>query len=79
MKKSTVLNIIKQKLRKYNSGHYSYDETKHAEEILKVLEETNLIKPMHKKTIYRKDIECMSYEDTVIVEGWEKEGDEWEV
>jgi hypothetical protein len=44
-----------------------------AETILTIQEELGIIKPTHKKTIIRRDIEAMPYEDFVEVSGWEKE------
>jgi hypothetical protein len=44
-----------------------------AELTIKQLEELDILKPKHKKTITKRDIELMPYEDTIIVEGWENE------
>jgi len=89
MKKSMVIDLVGSVLRRYNTGHYSYNETKHAKEILTVLEDLKLLKPTHEiltvledlkllkptheKTIVRRDLELMPYEDTITVEGWEDE------
>lgn len=73
MKRSAVLKVIARALTMRNTGHYSYNETEHANLVLKELEDLDLIKPKHKITIIRRDIELMPYEDTVTVEGWEKE------
>ena len=73
MKKSMIIDLVGSVLRRYNTGHYSYNETKHAKEILAVLEDLKLLKPTHEKTIVRRDLELMPYEDTITVEGWEDE------
>jgi hypothetical protein len=44
-----------------------------AELTINQLEELDMLKPKHKRTVNLKDIELMPYEDTVIVEGWENE------
>jgi len=38
MKREDILDLIETTLTKYNSGHYSYDSTRHSKEILTVLE-----------------------------------------
>lgn len=73
MKRSAVLKVIARALTMHNTGHYSYNETEHASLVLKELEDLDIIKPTHKKVIVRRDIELMPYDDTIIVEGWEKE------
>lgn len=73
MKRSAVLKVIARALTMRNTGHYSYNETEHANLVLKELEDLDIIKPTHKKTVVRRDLELIPYDDTIIVEGWEKE------
>lgn len=73
MKRSAVLKVIANALTKRNTGHYSYNETEHASLVLKELEDLDIIKPTHKKTVVRRDLELIPYDDTITVEGWEKE------
>lgn len=73
MKRSAVLKIIANALTMRNTGHYSYNETEHADMVLRNLEDLDILKPTHKKTIVRRDMELMPYDDTILVEGWEKE------
>jgi hypothetical protein len=73
MKRSAVLKVIARALTMRNTGHYSYNETEHADLVLKELEDLGLIKPTHKVTITRRDIELMPYEDIIEVDGWGKE------
>jgi hypothetical protein len=73
MKRSAVLKVIARALTMRNTGHYSYNETEHASLVLKELEDLDIIKPTHKKIIVRRDMELMPYDDTILVEGWEKE------
>jgi hypothetical protein len=73
MKRSTAIDILKRTLTKYNNNTPWYSERKHAEEILDVLDQIGLLKPTHKVSVTKRDIEFMPYEETVIVEGWEKE------
>jgi hypothetical protein len=73
MKRSTVAKLIAPILSQRNTGHYSYDALSHAELIIKQLEELDLLKPTHKKTVVRRDIELIPYDDTIVVEGWEEE------
>jgi NhaP-type Na+/H+ and K+/H+ antiporter len=73
MKRNAVLKVIANALTKRNTGHYSYNETEHANLVLKELEDLDIIKPTHKKIVIRRDLELMPYEDTIIVDGWENE------
>jgi hypothetical protein len=73
MKRSTAIELLSMVIRRHNTGHYSYNEKKHAEEVLAFMEELNLVKPTHKKTKVLRDIENMPYEDEVTVAGWENE------
>lgn len=73
MKRSDAIKIISRALTKYNTGAPWYNEGQHAGEVLSLLEELNLIKPTHKKTIIRRDFELIPYEDIIVVDGWEKE------
>jgi len=73
MKRSTLARLIAPILSQRNTGHYSYDALDHAYLIIKQLEEFDLLKPSHKKTITRMCMMGTPYEDTVIVEGWEEE------
>lgn len=73
MKRSAVLKVIASALTKRNTGHYSYNETEHANLVLKELEDLDIIKPTHKRWVIRRDLELIPYEDTIIVEGWEDE------
>lgn len=73
MKRSDAIKIISRALTKYNTGTPWYNEGQHAGEVLSLLEELNLIKPTHKKTIIRRDLELIPYEDIIVVDGWEKE------
>ena len=71
MKRSEFVKRLSQVISKKNTGHYSYNEKDHAEEVLNFLENLKIIKPTHTKTIMRRDIEAMPYEDIVIVKGWQ--------
>jgi hypothetical protein len=73
MKRSTLAKLIAPILTQRNTGHYSYNELEHAQMIIKQLEEFDLLKPTHKKTITRMCMMGTPYEDTITVEGWEKE------
>ena len=73
MKRSTAVDLLSTVLRKYNSGHYSYNEKKHADEVLKLLEELNLIKCTHQKEVTRMCIMGTPYVETITAEGWEDE------
>jgi hypothetical protein len=73
MKRSAVLKVIARALTQRNTGHYSYNETEHANLVLSELEDLDIIKPTHKKTRILRDIENMPYEDEVTVSGWENE------
>ncbi len=73
MKRSEAIRILATVLTKYNTGAPWYNETRHAGEVINVLEEFNLLKPTHRKTIVRRDLELIPYEDTIVVEGWEEE------
>lgn len=73
MKRSAVLKVIAGALTKRNTGHYSYNETEHANLVLRELENLNIVKPMHNKTVIRRDLELIPYEDTILIEGWEDE------
>lgn len=73
MKRSAVVKVIARALTLRNTGHYSYNETEHANLVLKELEDLDVIKPRHQKYIIRKDLELMPYTDIVTVEGWEDE------
>lgn len=73
MKRSEVISMLSDVVRRRNTGHYSYNEKAHAEDVMSFLEQLGVIKPTHKKTVIRRDIEAMPYEDTIIVEGWENE------
>lgn len=73
MKKSTAVDLLSTVLRKYNTGHYSYNEKAHATEVLNFLQELNLLKPTHVRVRTIRDIENIPYEDEIIVQGWENE------
>lgn len=73
MKRSEVISMLSDIVRRRNTGHYSYNEKAHAEDVLSFLEQLGVIKPTHEKIVTRRDIEAMPYEDTVTVEGWENE------
>ena len=73
MKRSLVVKLLASEISRHNTGHYSYNETLHANEVLKFMEQLGIVKPTHKITITRRDIECMPYEDEVEVSGWDKE------
>jgi hypothetical protein len=73
MKRSAVLKVIARALNMRNTGHYSYNETEHANLVLSELEDLDLIKPTHKITITVRDIELMPYEETIEVSGWDEE------
>jgi hypothetical protein len=73
MKKSEVVKLLSTVLTRYNTGTPWYNERKHAEEVLNMLEELNILRPTHQKTIIRRDLELIPYEDMLIVEGWEDE------
>lgn len=71
MKRNAVLKVIASALTKRNTGHYSYNETEHANLVLKELEDLDIIKPTHKRIVIRRDLELIPYEDTIVVDGWE--------
>lgn len=71
MKRSAVLKVIARALTMRNTGHYSYNETEHANLVLKELEDLDIIKPTHKRIVIRRDLELIPYEDTIVVDGWE--------
>lgn len=73
MKRSEAIKILSTILTRYNTGTPWYSETKHANEVMNVLEELNLLKPTHIKTVIRRDLELIPYEDTIVMEGWEDE------
>jgi hypothetical protein len=73
MKRKAVLKVIASALTQRNTGHYSYNETEHADLVLSELEDLGIIKPKHKKIVVRRDIELMPYDDILEVEGWEEE------
>lgn len=73
MKRSQVIESLKTALTKYNTGTPWYDETRHAEEVLKMLEELNLIKCTHQKEVTRMCMMGTPYVETITEEGWEKE------
>jgi hypothetical protein len=49
MKRKAVLKVIASALTQRNTGHYSYNETEHADLVLSDLEDLGIIKPKHKK------------------------------
>lgn len=73
MKRSLVVKLLASEISRRNTGHYSYNETIHANEVLTFMEQLGIVKPTHKVTIIRRDIEAMPYEDTIEVNGWDKE------
>jgi hypothetical protein len=73
MKRSLVVKLLANEIRNQNTGHYSYNETLHANEVLKFMEQLGIVKPTRKVTVTRRDIELMPYEDTIEVTGWEEE------
>lgn len=73
MKRSKVIEMLSNVVSKRNTGHYSYNEKAHAEDVLSFLESLGIISPTHEKTVIRRDIEAIPYEDTVVVKGWEDE------
>jgi hypothetical protein len=73
MKRSEAIRILTTVLTKYNTGAPWYNETRHAGEVISILEQLNLLKPTHSKTVIRRDLELIPYEDTIIMEGWEDE------
>lgn len=73
MKRSLIVKLLASEIKKSNTGHYSYDETKHADEVLKFMESLGLVKPTRKITVTRRDMELMPYEEVVEVPGWENE------
>jgi hypothetical protein len=68
MKRSTLIKLLAPIISQKNTP-----VSVSAELIIKQLEELNLLKPTHKKTIVRRDLELIPYEDTITVDGWEKE------
>ena len=73
MKRSLVVKLLAAEISSRNTGHYSYNETIHANEVLAFMEQLGIVKPTHKITITKRDIELMPYEETVEVPGWDKE------
>lgn len=73
MKRSTLAKLIAPILSQRNTGHYSYDALAHAILVINQLEEFDLLKPTHKKTITRMCMMGTPYEDTITVEGWDEE------
>lgn len=73
MKRSTLVKLLATEISRRNTGHYSYNETIHANEVLSFMEELGVIKPTHKVTVTKRDIELMPYEETIEVDGWDKE------
>jgi hypothetical protein len=45
----------------------------HADLVLRKLEDLDIIKPTHQRTVIRRDFELIPYEDMVVVSGWESE------
>ena len=68
MKRSTLVKLLAPILSRKDTP-----VTTSAELVIKQLEELKLLAPTHKKTIRKRDIELMPYEETVVVEGWEDE------
>ena len=73
MKRSKVIETLKTALKKYNTSTPLYDEARHAEEVLKMLEELNLIKCTHQKEVTRMCMMGTPYVETITAEGWEDE------
>jgi hypothetical protein len=73
MKRSEVIQILRTAVSKYNTGTPWYDEVRHAEEVLKILEERNLIKCTHQKEVTRMCMMGTLYVETITAEGWEDE------
>lgn len=73
MKKSTVIDMLRLNLDRHNNSTPWYNSKKHAEEILNLLEEFDLLKPKHKQTKILYDIENMPYEELIDVKGWQPE------
>jgi hypothetical protein len=69
MKRDYVIKLIVPIISANGPG----DSISTANLILKLLDELGILNPKHKITITRKDIECMPYEDTIEVLGWDKE------
>lgn len=73
MKRSEVISMLSEVVSRRNTGHYSYNEKAHAEDVLRFLESLGIIAPTYEKTVIRRDIEAIPYEDTIIIKGWEDE------
>jgi cobyrinic acid a,c-diamide synthase len=73
MKRSLAVQLLANVISNRNTGHYSYNETEHANEVLILLESLGLVQPTHKVTVTKRDIELMPYEETVTLPGWDKE------
>jgi hypothetical protein len=73
MKRTAVLELIATVLNQRNTGHYFYNEMEHADLVLRKLEDLDIIKPTHQRTVIRRDFELIPYEDMVVVSGWESE------
>ena len=73
MKRSYMITMLSNIIKNRNTGHYSYNEKEHAEEVLRFMENVGILKPTHKKKITRRDIELMPYEELVVADGWDDE------
>lgn len=73
MKRSTVVKLLASEIMRRNTGHYSYNETTHASDVLRFLEELGLVKPTHTITVSRMCMLGSQYEEEITLVGWEKE------
>lgn len=68
MKRSTLIKLLAPILSQRDTS-----TSVSAELVINQLEELKLLKPTHKVSVTRRDIEFMPYEETITVDGWEKE------
>lgn len=73
MKRNTIVKMLAAEIVDSHDGQYSNSDLQRASNALRLLEEFGIVKPKHKVSITRLDIEAMPYEDFVEVSGWEKE------
>lgn len=73
MKRSTVVKLLASEIMRQNTGHYSYNETAHASDVLRLLEEFGIVKPTYTITVSRMCMMGTQYEEEITLVGWEKE------
>jgi hypothetical protein len=73
MKRSTIVKILASEIARENTGHYSYNGTDHASDVLNLLEQLGLVKPTHTITVPRMCMMGSEYEEQLTLNGWEKE------